>query len=166
VALRAREGLSFGPHWSGVPPKFPQAGSPALELRAVAATERAAIERFYREAGYPAALGTDFVAWGAWEGGVLVGALALCTEGDASILRGPEVGDSHRHRGIGRALLDTAAPDLASVSCYCIAYAFLVRVYQRYGFRRCAADEGPEFLRRRVRDLGDRGWNVVLLVKP
>jgi GNAT superfamily N-acetyltransferase len=109
-------------------------------------------------------LGLDFIAWGAWEHEMLVGCIALCKEHHVSILRGPEVAHSRRKVGIGRRLLKAAEPELANHTCYCVAYGFLLRVYRDAGFRRCTPGEGPDFLRRRVRDFCARGWDVELLV--
>jgi hypothetical protein len=133
-------------------------------VRRMAAAESVLAERFFLQAGYPVPLGLDFIAWGAWEHDVLVGCIALCREHNVSILRGPEVAHTRRKLGIGRTLLKSAASELANQTCYCVAYGFLLRIYRDAGFRRCAPGEGPDFLRRRVRDLNARGWDIALLV--
>lgn len=138
---------------------------PATEVRRFGAEETGQVERYFREAGYPVPLDQVAAAWGAREGGALVGCLALCIEEGVEILRGPEVVFQRRRRGIGRLLIRAAGSELDARSCYCVAYAHLNRLYREVGFRRCEPDEGPEFLRRRVADLQSRGWNVGLLVK-
>ena len=129
------------------------------------AEEQARTERFYREAGYPVPIG-EHVAWGAWQGEEMVGAIALSIEGGTAILRGPEIIHARRRRGVGRSLLRAAEPDLRRRSCYVIAYRHLVRMYREMGFTRCVEGDGPEFLRRRIHDLNRRGWDVLLLFKP
>jgi len=136
------------------------------EIRRMQGDEAGRAERFFREVGYPVPLGRDFIAWGAWEHVYdLVGCVALCAEHGVSILRGPEVLDTHRRRGLGGQLLKAVAPDLAGRGCYCVAYDFLARLYRDAGFRRCGEAEGPEFLRRRIRELKAGGWDVALLVR-
>ena len=127
--------------------------------------ERRRTERFFREAGYPVPLG-DHVAWGAFEGEDLIGALALCDEAGITILRGPEIRHERRRRGLGKSLMRAAAPALEGRACYVISYRHLVRMYREFGFQRCGVGEGPEFLRRRVRDLNERSWDLLLLFKP
>lgn len=135
-------------------------------VRPMRADENARVERFFREAGYPVPLGSDYVAWGAWEGEALVGCIALCIEGGVTILRGPEIAYDRRRRGIGKALMEAVRPGIAARPCYCIAYTHLHRMYREAGFRRCAEGEGPEFLRRRVRDMRARKWDLALLFRP
>jgi GNAT superfamily N-acetyltransferase len=136
------------------------------EIRRMQGGEAGRAGRFFREAGYPVPLGRDFIAWGAWEReDDLVGCIALCVEHDVSILRGPEILDTRRRRGLGRMLLEAAVPELAGLTCYCVAYEFLVRMYRDAGFRRCGEAEGPDFLRRRIRELTARGWDLVLLIR-
>ena len=136
------------------------------DIRRFQGEEAGRAERFFREAGYPVPLGRDFIAWGAWEHeDDLVGCIALCVEHDVSILRGPEILDTRRRRGLGKVLLKATNPELAGRVCYCVAYEFLVRMYRDGGFRRCREAEGPDFLRRRIRELTARGWDLALLVR-
>lgn len=144
-----------------VPSQLP--GIAALDLIKAGKEEVSEVARFYREAGYPVPIQPEDTCWGAWDGPVLVGALALCREGGIRILRGPEVAHAYRRRGVGKALLRLAAPEVARDTTYCISYGFLKRLHAAGGFRAVPPGDAPEFLWRRVSVLNAQDWDVVLL---
>ena len=134
-----------------------------LEYRRFAAEERADLVRFFREAGFPVSLMERDEGWGAWARGMLVGAIALCHEARTWVLRGPEVKDPFRRRGVGARLILEAQPQFAEHTCYCVAYPYLLRMYEKAGFRPCPGSEQPKFLAGRVQRLRETGWDLVVV---
>src|SRR5262249_6525325 len=121
------------------------------------------LSRFFRLAGYPVPILRGDSGWGAWSQEKLIGAIALCNEGNELMLRGPEVAFEHRRRRVGVELLKRAVAQINARTCYCVAYAFLGRMYAREGFRACPEAERPGFLVRRVANLRQAKWDVIVL---
>jgi len=137
--------------------------SAPVEYRKLEANEHPALIRFFRDAGFPVALMERDEGWGAWSHGTLVGCIALCHEARTWILRGPEVRDPFRRRGVGAELLKAAEPEFQRHPCYCVAYPYLLRMYLKSGFRPCPPAEQPRFLASRVQRLRETGWDLVVL---
>ena len=135
----------------------------SLQLRRLAPGENEEASRFYREAGYPVPIMAHDRVWGVWVDGILAACVALCEEEDVWVLRGPEVHFEYRRHGLGRALIEQVRPELDGHTCYCVAYSFLMPLYAALGFGACPAADEPEFLTRRVRELREAGWDVVVL---
>ena len=134
-----------------------------IEYRAFEDSEHHTLSRFYREAGFPVAIMPGDEGWGAWDGKILVGCLALSHEANTWLLRGPEIKAQYRRRGVGAHLLGQALPRIRNRTCLCVSYSFLVRMYSRAGFHACPAHEQPPFLARRVERLREQGWDLKIL---
>jgi GNAT superfamily N-acetyltransferase len=118
-----------------MPRRSPKPILASLELRRLLPEEYRQVAAFYREAGYPAAIKPEDIAWGAWSGPALVGCISLCPEEGVWVLRGPEVQFEYRRHGVGRMLLDLVKPEVATRTCYCLAYVYLTGLYAVAGFR-------------------------------
>jgi predicted N-acetyltransferase YhbS len=123
----------------------------SIAVGSVGADGRAEVERFYRHElrrEVPLESGQDvFVAR---EGGVLVGALRLCSEAGTLVLRTVVVAERRRGRGIGRALLARVSEAIGRRECWCFPWTHLEDFYGAIGFRQVAPQEVPPALLHRL----------------
>lgn len=122
------------------------------------------VVRFYRENNYePPVSSSDVIVVAENEGG-FCGALRLCCEQDALVLRGMRVSASMRGRGVGTLLLQSVEELLAGKECFCIPHRHLVPFYGRIGFEEIDAAETPSFLRKRREEYRrEYGLDVVIM---
>jgi N-acetylglutamate synthase-like GNAT family acetyltransferase len=97
----------------------------------------------------------------------ILGALRICNEEGAFVLRGMRVADSFQRQGIGSQLLDYFSDFIDNQDCYCIAHRHLKSFYGRVGFEDPDPNKVPEFLNARLQLYQSKiGLDVLLLYKP
>jgi GNAT superfamily N-acetyltransferase len=132
---------------SGEPPGRPAAPSPAVEVRRLERSDLSTLVEFVRRqtdpvvAEYPTLDPEEDWAWGAFERGILLGAVRAAVRlPDVWLVGGVFVDPNARNRGVGRALVEAA---LASARQSRVRVGLYVRedrlaarrLYERLGFR-------------------------------
>ena len=112
--------------------------------------ELAAVLDLYRDCGYGGSIDSSDIVLMAKTGVRIMGAVRVCLEQDAVVLRGMQVRAEYRGRGIGKLLLAAVIPHLDHAVCFCLPYSHLVDFYMSEGFRVVDAQSLPEFLRDRL----------------
>lgn len=91
--------------------------------------------------------------------GHIVGAVRLAREGGVLVLRGVQVEENWRGRGLGRRLLDVVAQHLGDELSFVIAYRHLEPFYTRAGWVP-VDDDVPQLLSERVARFREHGDDV------
>jgi GNAT superfamily N-acetyltransferase len=99
------------------------------------------INDFYRRCGYDdiAHRGEKVII--AKEQGSIIGVVRLCRDRGVLLLRGMEVAEGFRHRGVATRLLTKVQEAVGDGECYGISYAHLEKLYSGGGFD-FLSDEG------------------------
>lgn len=133
----------------------------ALEIRPAHRHEYAAIEAFYSTRNYTTPIADADYVVAAFDGQTVVGAVRLCEEGGALVLRGMQVADAMQGQGVGSSMLGILDTKIGKRECWCIPLGKsnidLERFYSRIGFRRVQPSDAPEFLQDRLREYSKKG---------
>jgi len=125
------------------------------------------IAAFYHDNDYRPAISPADVIVVAENEDALYGAVRICDEHDALVLRGMRVGKDTRRRGIGTRLLQAAEPVIGARECFCIPHRHLRSFYGRIGFVEIEATEAPSFLRERCAEYRrEYGLDVIIMRRP
>ncbi len=108
-------------------------------------------------------VGRERVVMGTIDGEVIAVAKLAFEEG-VLVLRGVQIAEPWRRRGIGARLL-TAVTAASSEASYVIAYAHLERFYATHGWRR-VHDGVPAFLVERCAKYRSKGDDVFVALRP
>jgi 8-oxo-dGTP diphosphatase len=92
-----------------------------------------------------------------------VGLVRLAEENGVLVLRGMQVDEPYRGRGIGRRLLHEFVNVLAERECFCLPNTALVHFYGETGFVEIDPALAPIFLRDRLDNYRRRGFDVALM---
>lgn len=95
--------------------------------------------------------------------GHIVGAVRLAREDAVLVLRGVQVDEHWRGRGLGRRLLDMVARHLEDETSWVIAYQHLERFYANAGWVR--VDDPPPLLAARVARFREHGDDVFVAAR-
>lgn len=136
-----------------------------LTTRYAVRSDYPSIESLYERCGYLGGFSDTDEILLATSAGELVGVVRFCNEEGVTVLRGMQVHPDHRHRGVGRQLLDDCAIALGDRACFCLPYRHLISFYGRVGFRLLEADALPPFLEMRLRNYLRAGAAVVPMVR-
>jgi len=124
------------------------------------------IAAFYRHLDYAPTLAPDDIIVLAEHGGELCGAVRICEEHGALLLRGMRVREGVRGQGIGTRLLEAVEPFLGGRECFCIPLRYLGSFYGRIGFSKIAPATAPPFLRERCEKYRrEYGLDVIIMRK-
>jgi GNAT superfamily N-acetyltransferase len=129
-------------------------------------TERDDAIAFLRHEGYGPLIDDSDRLFISEDDGEIVGAVRLCQEDGALVLRGMRVRADRRRRGIGRRLLAEVAAAIGSETCYCIPYRWLIPFYGEAGFREVMPADVPPFLAQRHARYVRDGLDVVVMCRP
>ncbi len=122
------------------------------------------VAAFYHEQDYTPAKGREDVIVVAEEAGMLCGALRLCEEHGALVLRGMRVAEDMRRQGIGTRLLQAAESLIADRECFCIPHRHLRSFYACIGFVEIQSAQAPPFLCQRCsRYRSQFGLDVIIM---
>jgi N-acetylglutamate synthase-like GNAT family acetyltransferase len=80
----------------------------------------------------------------------VIGVVRLCVENETLVLRGMQIADDFRGKGIGTKLLEGLSTIIGDRECYCIPYSHLEDFYSKIDFVNISEDQAPEFLRNRI----------------
>jgi pimeloyl-ACP methyl ester carboxylesterase/N-acetylglutamate synthase-like GNAT family acetyltransferase len=122
----------------------------SVTLREAGAGERERVRAFYVSCGRSVLLDPGDRLLVAEAEGEIVGAVRLCVEEGAQVLRTMRVRPDVQGRGIGRALLRRFLTMLDDRDCFCLPYAHLGSFYGAIGFARVAPAELPPHLAARL----------------
>lgn len=107
-----------------------------ISVDAVPATQRDAVEMFYRaQLGRDVRLDPTDEPVAAYEGEQIVAAVRLHHRAGALILRTMVVVEGRRREGIGSHLLDAVDRAIGQRACYCFPWTYLEPFYARIDFR-------------------------------
>jgi predicted N-acetyltransferase YhbS len=98
--------------------------------------------------------------------GVLVGAVRLCEEEGALVLRGMHVAPGEQGNGIGRALLEACCSAIGDRECWCVPYTHLRAFYAAVGFAEVSTGAAPDFLVQRAESYRSQGQGVLVALRP
>ena len=120
---------------------------------------------FYQGTGYAGGVDPADVVVLAEEEGRIIGALRLCQEQGALVLRGMRVSQEWQRQGIGTCLLQLAGERIGKQTCYCLPHPHLEGLYGRIGFVQVKPASAPKFLRARQVEYREQGVETILLKK-
>ena len=143
---------------------MPPARPPEIVLSQAAATDFAAVERFYEACGYGggAVHRDDHIVLAQTSAGI-VGIGRLSRERGVLCLRGMQVVAPLRGQGIGACILRSLSDAIDGQPCWCLPYAHLERFYGSGGFVTCNPHTLPSFLHERLAGYRDRGLQVIAM---
>lgn len=121
-----------------------------VTTRRASAGELGAVLALYAEGGYRGGVQARDTVIVATIDGAVAGAVRLCPEHGAMVLRGMQVGAAFQGRGVGSALLAACEAALGARSAYCLPYRHLTGFYGHAGFRVTMPDDLPYFLHARL----------------
>jgi pimeloyl-ACP methyl ester carboxylesterase/N-acetylglutamate synthase-like GNAT family acetyltransferase len=142
---------------------FIRAALDGVVLRESGPRERARVCAFYVASGHSGLVGPVDRVLIAEAGGEIVGAVRLCVEEGAQVLRTMRVRPDFQRRGIGRLLLRRFATMLDGRDCFCIPYAHLAGFYGDIGFEAVPPDALPPHLATRLAGYRARTPNVAVI---
>ncbi len=137
-----------------------------VAIRIAPAHDLARILSTYTEWGYGAGVGPDDTSWLAEAADELIGVVRVASENDTLVLRGMQIAERWRRRGIGTRMLKAVAAWLDERKCYCVPYAHLIHFYGQVGFVEIKPEAAPAFLASRLAEYRHRSLNVVLMERP
>jgi N-acetylglutamate synthase-like GNAT family acetyltransferase len=120
---------------------------------------------FLRREGYQQPIGEADRFFTSEHEGEIVGAVRLCPEEGALVLRGIRIRADMRRRGIGRRLLAQVVAAIGGETCYCIPYRWLISFYGEAGFRVMRPEDAPPFLAQRHEKYTGDGLDVVVMYR-
>jgi GNAT superfamily N-acetyltransferase len=138
---------------------------PVPVFRTATPEDRVLAEAFYQNDGYSPAVAASDLILVALTDGTIAGLLRLCSESGTLVLRGMRVRTDLRRRGIGRNLLEAAAPYLDSHNCYCLPFSHLTALYGSIGFRPLTDSALPMFLRDRAARYRAKGERITPMLR-
>lgn len=112
------------------------------------------MNRFYRQALYPAKAGRNDKAFVVRHEGNIIAALVLVSHPNKRyLMRAMFISEAFRRQGLGTLLLRHIQPWLVALSsqggcCYCFSLTHLQAFYEQGGFRLCSLGLLPEPLQR------------------
>jgi pimeloyl-ACP methyl ester carboxylesterase/N-acetylglutamate synthase-like GNAT family acetyltransferase len=121
-----------------------------VAIREATPSERERVRAFYVAMGHSGQLGLDDRLLVAERDGEILGAVRLCVEEGAQVLRTMRVRPDAQRRGLGRALLRRFVTLLAKEECFCLPWAHLEGFYGEIGFQRIAPAALPPHLAARL----------------
>lgn len=120
---------------------------------------------FYQEVEYAGGVAPADVVVLAEEEGRIIGALRLCQEQGALVLRGMRVQEEWQRQGVGTRLLQVANERIGQRTCYCLPHLHLKELYGRIGFAPVKPASVPKFLRLRQAEYREQGVETILMKK-
>lgn len=146
---------------------MPSFGRPAeVTLREAGAHDAERVRAFYVACGHSGPLEPADRVLIAETGGQIVGAVRLCVEHGAQVLRTMRVRPDAQRRGIGRLLLGRFVTMLATAECFCLPYAHLAGFYGAIGFEPIGPEALPPHLVARLAGYRRERPNVIAMRRP
>ncbi|MFE8071259.1 GNAT family N-acetyltransferase [Marinobacteraceae bacterium S3BR75-40.1] len=113
------------------------------------ASERTALDRFYKRTRQKARLGGDDRAWWALQGSEIVGAVRLCYPAFGAWLRTLYVMPEWRQMGVGSNLIRQLLAEAEAEQVWCLPFAPKAPLYGRCGFCAVSKENIPQGLQDR-----------------
>jgi len=136
-----------------------------MEYASSTAGDLAWLRAFYTGCGYNLDVDpADFVAY-CHDDDATVGVGRLAVENGVVVLRGMQVLEAFRGRGLGTRLLEMLGAELHGRESYCLPYTNLLEFYGQAGFVACDISEAPAFLQERLLSYRARNLDVQLLFR-
>lgn len=110
------------------------------------------VRQFYKDVGYsPTISDSEFILI-AFVSNKIVGAVRLCDENGAMVLRGMFVDKEWQRKGIGTALLRKLDKIIGGKECFCLPHDYLEGFYGQIGFEKIGAEHTPPHLKKRLKE--------------
>ncbi len=138
---------------------------PMTELRKGIAKDLNWLKEFYAEAGYRGKVQDEDQVFFAIDDSRITGVVRLAAEHSSLVLRGMQIAQNSRRKGIGSTLLSYLVSDLGEQPCFCLPYTHLEEFYAAEGFRVANDNEIPQFLAERKYAYLSRGMDVISMVR-
>jgi N-acetylglutamate synthase-like GNAT family acetyltransferase len=125
--------------------------------------ERDRVNAFYASEGRSVTVeeGESWVL--ALEDEQVIGVLRVCCEEGHQVLRTVQIAGPKQRQGIGREMLDCAAPLLEPGPSFCLPYAYLTDFYGRIGFVEIPERDAPPHLRARLQGYRQDGRDMIVM---
>lgn len=135
-----------------------------MEIQVTVAGHLSWLDDFYLRCGYGGRVEPEDKVYFASIHNLPVGVVRLAKERGVFVLRGMQVLDSWRGRGIGCELLSCLSTELVD-DCYCLPYQHLDRFYGAVVFVDIDVVDLPTFLAERLKAYRQRGMQVMAMRK-
>jgi len=136
-----------------------------MNIRWAKVEEYAAVADHYAECGYRGGLNAEDSVLIALTGDQIIGAVRLCREHGAKLLRGMYIKQAFRGKGIGLSMLLYLKAQGDLEGCYCLPYGHLDRFYGKIGFEQIPIAEAPGFLVERLTQYRNNGSRDIILMQ-
>ena len=136
-----------------------------ITVRSVDRSEFDRVLGFYQETGYSGGLGDSDQVVIAERHDKLLGAVRLCEEAGAVVLRGMRVSTSIRRQGVGTRLLEGLVPFLPDTICYCLPHRYLKQFYGTIGFVELDPADAPGLLQERLKHYRRMGVDSLIMAR-
>lgn len=137
-----------------------------FEMRKLSRGELAMAQKFYSQNGYMTLVKPIDSVFGAFVDGRLVGVARLSPEYEVYVLKGINVAESYRHKGIGRRLAQLALDEMKDRVCFMAVVRDELQFYTSLGFSHLEADRAPDHLRRKFEQNRRKLKEIFLLKRP
>ena len=105
----------------------------------------------------------------AFDGEKLVGSVRRCFENGVYMLRTMMVHEDYRDQNIGRRLLGFFETELLhniDAEIHCTPFGHLTAFYSIIGFQCVDIEDGPEFIKSRIKTYNEEGRNCIYMRRP
>ena len=136
-----------------------------MEYRTNEAKNLQWLDTFYASCGYGGRVDPDDVVVYAADNEKPIGVGRLSVDNGVVVLRGMQVIEKYRGRGIGTSLLNGLVEELHGRECFCLSYTHLLGFYHKAGFMLCSITEAPVFLNERLLSYRARDLDVQIIVR-
>jgi len=141
-------------------------GLPNDHIELAETTDLAAVDSFYEEVGYGGGSQSSDRILVARDGQIIVGAVRLCEEEGALVLRGMYIAKERRGQGLGSRLLRSVSRAIGEAECWCVPYVHLIQFYSRIGFCEQETESVPAFLAERLTQYCSNQQAVTIMRRP
>lgn len=123
------------------------------------------LDEFYQQAGYLRAVSKEDDVYYAEKNGQKLGVVRVSNEHGYPVLRGMQILESYRGRGIGSELLEFLQESIGPEPMFCIPNDHLVNFYGKIGFSEIEPGDAPEFLAERLNGYLLNGLKVLIMMR-
>ncbi|MCP4178875.1 MAG: GNAT family N-acetyltransferase [bacterium] len=136
-----------------------------MKYRTIEASKLKWLNSFYDSCGYGGKFVPSDIVTYVVDNERPIGVGRLSLENEKVVLRGMQVLEEYRGKGVGTSLLNNLIEALYDRECFCLPYTHLLDFYRKVGFRLCSNNEAPNFLKSRLKTYRTNKIDVQLLVR-
>ncbi|MDA8794033.1 GNAT family N-acetyltransferase [Bacteriovoracaceae bacterium] len=125
------------------------------------------ISKFYESLGYGGGVKDNDDIFLTYLKEELICSVRLVEENSVIVLRGMFMLERFRGKGRGKDILNSLIPylDQKEQDCYCIPKSNLEKFYGSIGFNKINLNESPPFLKDRLTEYLNKGFDVILMCR-